>query len=741
MPDMSLHEVASSFNCDKLAPLVTSNCSLKGNVDKQNRDFGTLDDVPDFALRDMKALYSLMFQRFEKFDGQVQYGPVTIGVFDDGYWGRQMLLPSQEVFQLRFAPKDLVSNSEQRVVLFATRTVSMTGQSAVSNAVLFRPEIPSESHEPVEASGRPVGCKGLHVMMAAFFKRHNPGIGGPNCLALPTNGVAYDPFGYQAVRATTYSVHKSDRKGLERSSDHSNACSATSGSSILTIAGELVDTHLTPIVARAAMPTAFYRWKQDCADFKAEIMSAARSPQLGNSAILSAVTIAELLSAEGMVSMAANPFFEGARPDRFFMPHGVPLSIVMAVRLAMHWEHYGLPRPCRTDMAANDQLRMLFESTSYGPLPLLEECNYWAIDLVIRGAMRSANLDVAQSKRSQNVTQAAPITVLDDQKVFYQRVGQRLITSTFGLGSNVVLKPESKYGSPWRFQDPLQVKRLQYLADPNRGACTFDGLDQPSITVSSIGRCRTELVRMMLSTEEWIRTGEYNNQRITPENGSIPIKEQVSRIKVVVGAMMLPGMVGKIAATAGQSNCDDTIEDALAKALLTSVNINGLVLAINESKEFLMHGPVTHFKYMCGAYVVAPTQSSACCDCETPIHVLQGVMLANRYGECTGCHARRCLQCAEAYAKAVQVTEPQAVGKRCHACGAEPAWVDVVKTTEAGFDTFRINLGPRLPWRQGASLEPIETGGAASSSAPLVSTKTSASPSTGRKKSSRRYPV
>ena len=371
--DMSLQEFAASFGGDKLAPLVTRNCNLRGDVDKQNQDFGTLDDVPDFALRDMKALYSLMFQRFEKFDGQVQYGPVTIGVFDDGYWGRQMMLPSQEMFQMRFAPKNLVSNSEQRVVMFATRTVSMTGQSAVSNAVLFCPEIPSESHELAEAVGRPVGCKGLHVMMAAFFKRHNPGIGGPNRLALPTNGVAYDPFGYQAVRATTYSVHKSDRKGLERSADHINACSATSGSSILTIAGELVDTHLTPVVARAATPVPYKKWKQDCADFKAEIMSAARSPQLGNAAILSAATISELLSAEGMVGMGANPFFEGARPDRLFMPHGVPLSVVMAVRLAMHWEHYGLPRPARVDMAANDQLRMLFESTSYGPLPLLEE--------------------------------------------------------------------------------------------------------------------------------------------------------------------------------------------------------------------------------------------------------------------------------------------------------------------------------------------------------------------------------
>jgi hypothetical protein len=311
--------------------------------------------------------------------------------------------------------------------------------------------------------------------------------------------------------------------------------------------------------------------------------------------------------------------------------------------------------------------------------------------------------------------------VVDDQMVFYQRVGQRLITSTFGLGSNVGMKPENQYGTAWRFHDPIELKRLQYLADESKGACTFDGMDQPSITLASVGKRRTELIKMMLECEEWLRTGFYREQRITPKNDSYPLNDRVARIKVVVASMMFPGLVGKIATDLGKTMSGGlTIEDALAKALLTQINIGGIVLAINEAKEFLMHGPVNHFRYMCGAYIAAPTQSSACCDCETPIHVLQGTMLTNRYSECTGCHARRCLHCADVYSKAVQVTTPQVVGKRCHACGADPAYVDVIKTTgQDGHDTFSVSLGPRVPWRSGANLEPVETGSSGPSSAPM----------------------
>lgn len=709
--DMSLDEFSAVMHRN-IHGVDSTRSSLLGVADHRSHNVGTLDDVPDFALSGLEALYSLMFKRFEAFHGHVQHGPRTVGVFDDGYWGRQMMLSSHEVFQMRFSPKGLVSNVDHNVVMMATRVTSLTGHSHVTCAVLFRPETMSESHVVSESMCRPVACKGLHILMAGFFKRHNPGIVGTNRLTVPTNGVAYDPFGYQAVRATTYSVHKSDKKGLESSSDHTNANSATSGSSILTIAGELVDTHLTPVVARAAIPIAYKKWKQDCTDFRAEIMSAARSPEEGNAAILSAATIAEMMSAEGFVAMAANRFFTGARPDRFFMPHGMPLTIVMAVRLAMHWEKYGLSRPSRADVAANDQLRMLFEGTSYGPLPLLASGAFWAIDVVIRDALRMAEQELEVFKKEQKVPAGCCIPVIDDQKIFYQRVGQRLITSTFGLGSSVGVKPNTSRGVPWRFHDAIDLKRMQYLADPDRGACNAEGLQQATISLAPIGRRRTELVKMMLEVEEWLRTGVYADQRVTPRNTDTPMDERILRIKSIVDTLSIPGLVTSLANSHAQvSSTGKPIEDALACGLLEHLNLGGVALGINEIKDCLMHGPVHHFHYYSGAYIVSPSQSNACCDCETPVHVLQGIMLSSRYSECTGCHARRCLHCTDVYAKAVRVTSPQSVGKRCHACGADPAFVDVVRSNGSnGQETFSVHLGPRVPWRRGASLEPVEKG-------------------------------
>ena len=670
---------------------------------------------------------------------QVQIGPRTGGTFDDGYWGRHMVLPSQELFQMRFSPKDLVSTPGHRIVFFATRTTSITGQCHVSSAVLFRPEsVAEQGFTPEPTAGSIVGCKGLHILMAAFFKRHNPGVSGRDRTSLhPTNGMACDHAGYQAVRSTTYSVHKADRKNLERSSDHAGACSATSGSSILTIAGEVNDMHITPMVTRAATPISQKKWAQDCANFRQEILSDTPGTTAGNAAILSAASIVELLSAEGFIAMAANPFFSGARPDNFFLPSGIPLVIAMAVRMAMHWDHYGLPRPSRADLAANDQLRMLFETTTHAPLTLMEQGNHWAIDVVVRASIKAAEAGLAEYRVP---SKSVPLYVLEDQKVFYQRVGQRLITSTFGLGSSCGVQSKNQYGHAWRMEDGLEIARLRYLADPRRGNCCAEGMDQSTVAISSIGKRRTELVQTMRAVEEWLRTGMFKSTLISPPNTNVPAAEQVERIKTIVGTLMLPSVVGDIVRRVGAMPPDgpdgggeaDTIEDVLAKTLLTQVNVGALAVGIGELQEYLIAGPVTHFKHRCGAYIVAPTQSNACCDCETPVHVLQGTMLANRYGECTGCHARRCLHCADTYAKAVQVTEPQSVGKRCRACGADPAWVDVVKSVDrnTGLETFSVHLCERVPWRQGAAIEPVERsiGGGASSSA------SSKSDSTNRKK-------
>ena len=77
--------------------------------------------------------------------------------------------------------------------------------------------------------------------------------------------------------------------------------------------------------------------------------------------------------------------------------------------------------------------------------------NKWAIDVVLLGAIKTARGEADEFRRKHKVREE--LNMVDDQKVFWQRVGQRLITSTFGVGATVASMPENEFGKPWKFTD------------------------------------------------------------------------------------------------------------------------------------------------------------------------------------------------------------------------------------------------------------------------------------------------
>lgn len=660
---------------------------LLGDLARQH-NYGTLDNVPDFAMLGLEQLYALLLSGFESYEGVVEYGPRSLDDAHAGYWGRAMMLPSQEMLQMRFAPKALAESDgghEHPVVMLAARVVNMVGQAQVSSAVLFRASALQSSgvHEIVESQMRVVGCKGLHVLNAGLFKRHNPGRAAADHVAVSQLGPgAFDPFGYESVRPTSYSVYKV----REAQHDHRSANGVSPGASVLKIAGEIVDVHFEDThPLRVAEPITSKKWKEASAYQRDVVLQNPRGPAAGNTAIVAAATIIELLSAEGVVGMRANAFFEGALPDKFAGPHGVALSIAMAARLAMHWEGYRLTRPSACDQAANEQLRTTFESSLFGPLPALGE-RLWCIDVATRAALAQCQRAVATNHG-----------MVEDQKFFWQRVGQRLITSTFGLGSVAGVPTDERFGPPWRLQNPLQHARDVHLAS---NGCLFEGLDAPVVALASVAQRRTALLTLLFDVERWLRTGQFDGRPLGQSEEGMDDALRHERVKLLLHDIMVPQMVQDLARRASGQQVDPdglSYEDRVAKETTGHFNLSAMGHALNDCKELLLCGPMVHFKYNCGAYIVASTQTSPCTDCEAPVHVLQGVMLANSYAHCTACHAKRCLECSAAYARAVCVDTPQRVGKRCRRCGAEPAWVDVkTSTNEAtGEKTSVISLGER----------------------------------------------
>ena len=643
--------------------------------------YATLDDVPEFVTTGLQQLEAVTIGKFTGYHGMVLYGPQVatwpIGR-EGGHWGRSMVMPSHEGLQMRFAPKEIISPGGENasVVLFATRLVGLNGQCEVRVTVLFRPgSVVGGEVSIVDTQPRIVGCKGLHVIMAGLFKRHNPQLVDREAI----DAWQYDARGYQALRSTTYSVHATGRN-MERSSDHINCTSATPGPSVMSVAGEIVDARLPgdQIMRRGATPIAAKQWKDLQQHWKDQVHMA-RGPEAGDQAIASACAIIEMLSAEGIVGMRAHPFFEGALPDRISGPHGPALCIAMALRLAIFWDEYGLRRPSKTDMVANDQFRMIWCTAGPGPLPMMQ--SKWAIDVVLMGALKTATGEADNFRRKAKLREG--LNMVDDQKVFWQRVGQRLITSTFGLGASIGSLPENEYGKPWRCTDKEQLARDRYLLEGL--GCSFEGVDSPLVNLASASQRKTALVKMVLDVENWLRTGKYKHAQISPPNDSPAHQKQLADAKLVIGELVTPHIMKDLATrvAAGDKTAPDSIEQAYANEMQHSQCLSAHATAISDCKQLILHGPMHHFTYCVGSYVVAPSQTSPCSECDTAVHVLQGVMFNCSYGECTACHAKRCFDCTIRFAKSISCASSDYVGqigRKCRRCGAEPAKVSVVKT-------------------------------------------------------------
>lgn len=635
-----------------------------------------------------------------------------------------MVLHSQEMLQLRFWPKTLLSDTgnDPPVIRILTKISCPNGDSQVNSYVGFQKmafcnEKDEICVDVIEAKRRPVGCKGIHVFMASLFKRHNV----PQTLqqAIGTRS-CYDGFGYESLRSTSYSVHKVDRTQLEKTMDHQSACSATPGSSMLMIAGEIVDVHLEPTGGRICQPIALKKWKENAQFIKTEILHGVGGELAGIQAIGAASCIVDQLSAEGLVTLLASDLYKGALPDRLAGPHGMPLVIAMAVNLAINWEAHSLPRPSKCDIAANDQLRMVLQTAGYGPLPSVAP-SCWCIDVVVLGAIDSCEPDILELKRQRGLPSTAKLAVVEDQKCFWQRVGQRLITSFFGLGS-VVPRPladQYKPGVPWRVSDPLQLARDRYLTSIG---CNFEGIDDPIVPPSAnYGERKSAFVKMLMDVEVWLRCGEFEGTSLCEQS---PMQEEadahVKQIRKVILSMMTSKMNADFCTFLSTGDARKSTQPTIdfekwqkmtASTMEGHYNLSCMSAAMQDCKEALLHGPAQHFKYMCGAYVVARTQTSPCCDCLAPVHVLQGVMLSNAYGECTACHSKRCLSCTDVYAKAVRVQSSQQVGKRCRICGAEPAWVSAVPVradeSDTGEEMMQIYIGERKAVRTDTALDSL----------------------------------
>lgn len=604
----------------------------------QQQNFGNLNNIPDYALSTMTHLYSYLIKPFERSYGVVIYGEVKSEPGEN--WGRSVTLPSGEMLQIKFAPICCLQDFYDGITLISVKLTTLRGCN-VKTAILFPPETNGPSAPTLmNRLSDPLGPRALHLLMVGFFRRHSSSDGDDQ---ENTSNWLIDPAGYGSIRSTTFSITncvpqgcattcKKVRKTDFFSFDHTQSIAVTPGTSPFIIAGELINCKMPDAERRPSEPIHSKEYEKLSQKVIEGICS--EDFETGTSAIAASISICEMLSGEGLISMLSNDFFKNTLPDRIKSPLGLGLTIAMAVRIAMVPGLHEMRAGTLCDQSACAELRTMFEG-QIKAIPVLD--NRWAIDIVISLALKQARSKCKKKDIGMDLQ-------IRDQMVFWHRAGQSIVSTLFGLHSSFDMPLNTETGSPWRFHDPLISTRDRKLVE--LGANYNHVREPPRINFAPISKKRVTLIKMLLNVEKFLRSGISEGVRLMPENSSIKDAKLPACNPTTLNELFWPVVKKQI--NDGKS-VNVMTEDEFHRRMMNSFNMASVNRAAEDLSDTLFAGPFSTYKHKIGAYLVSDSQRSPCADCQAPVHVLQGITMAFAFGECLNCHAKRCLECSSKY--------------------------------------------------------------------------------------------
>ena len=499
----------------------------------------TLDTLPELATVNARTLDMIVLQPWRHMIGFIVQGGCSMQWPSVLGWGeRTVSLTNGEMLQMRITPKGCVGASEvDGVITLSTRIFNLQGQAMVQTAFLWNPHsapFPDPDLAGTRTPGRTMGCRNLHLLMPSLFHQQDPNANSNDVAMMGSEKWPItDRFNYHSVRPSTFTVVSYEcppgaamtMKSDKTQTQFTGICSTTPGLSTYVVAGALVGANVEDRTARSAIQVKYQEW-QHYTNAAIQQIEQSTGPATVTDACNCAMTLLDVLSAEGIIGMLGNMACQDALPENMHKPGGMPLIIAAMMRICAHPARYkDLTRGTNADQMAVEELNFLFESHD---APIVRDPDrFWAIDVAIRRGLNDAR--EAAMKVKQEISIA-------DNLVYIQRAGLQCAKDIFGSvrwRDDPDRRRVSKWGRSSLVEDPLEDAKQRVMAKKDL-MDNRQHTESMKIRMGSRGELRVTLIGMMRAVEHWLRTGTYSGMQISKKNNpDEPLDEETDDPEVV----------------------------------------------------------------------------------------------------------------------------------------------------------------------------------------------------------------
>jgi hypothetical protein len=590
------------------------------------KSYDTFDDI-DVEINSIKKLESIVSEQLKGKFGVIITGNGGLSTPKNCYWGSAIKLPTGESIQIRISPRNCLKKpiGKHEVCFIAIRTTSDKNMPCTAFGIFYHPPLDIVSGDNNNASSNStIGCRGVHMMMPSIFSKHDAQRN------VKVQHTQLDSDGFHSVRPSTVCLKVSNTPETD--------FKFTTGNAYMVIAASMGGIHLPDRLRRSNSS----KLERDHLNeiIQDQMYMKKRIKNNVSTYVASALQLCELISANGILGIMSNPFFDYTLPDMMYSPCGVPLCITMAVHVACHSERFNLP-PCTKQDSFSNQIIMRAFKSRWGEIMFHD---FRALDIAFKSGYDNALMEAEK----ENTT-----VLLIDNMQFWQKIGQRVVTKLASNPEDELLKFDDTHIKYFDKSELVEdeITKLKYKLLNKQGLCcsvkegVFDNIE-----LASRADIKNKLYQIQDTIEKWLRTGCFEDNQISSPNStksSFNCKEccSLQKCKSCKHKSEIKKAESIIDTSFGVDKHETTKQMDDNSILNDSVCIDAMETASGAISLAMLHGAfcMNHFDLKC--FVFGDKCNNKCANCDEDVSVLQGTLFTTKSGKCNRCGRRRCYKC------------------------------------------------------------------------------------------------